>query len=87
MKAYTNKTDKVDDKKCLFGEIKANDKPRKTAARRVLKPLNFFDPIEFAYDVYGETLAHMSEAEIAEISNYDNEAELRSYLQGFYERT
>jgi hypothetical protein len=37
MKPYTNKTDKVDDRKCLFGEIKANKRPRKKAARRLAK--------------------------------------------------
>lgn len=37
MKAYTNKTDKVDDRKCLYSEIRANDKPRKKAARRESK--------------------------------------------------
>lgn len=28
-KPYTDKTDKIDDRKCLYSEIKANDKPRK----------------------------------------------------------
>jgi len=37
MKPYTNKTDKIDDRKCLYSEIKANDKPRKKAARREAK--------------------------------------------------
>ena len=37
MKAYTNKTDKIDDRKCLFSEIRANDKPRKKAVRREVK--------------------------------------------------
>lgn len=37
MKPYTDKTDKVDDRKCLFGEIRANEKARKTAARRKAK--------------------------------------------------
>jgi hypothetical protein len=37
MKPYTDKTDKVDDRKCLYSEIKANDKPRKKAARRKAK--------------------------------------------------
>ena len=40
MKAYTNKTDKIDDHKCLYSEIKANDKPRKKAARREAKKEN-----------------------------------------------
>lgn len=37
MKPYTDKTDKVDERKCLYSEIKANDKPRKKAARRKAK--------------------------------------------------
>jgi len=37
MKAYTNKTDKVDDRKCLYSEIKGNKKARKTACRREAK--------------------------------------------------
>lgn len=37
MKSYTNKTERVDSRKCLYSEIKANDKPRKTAYRRVSK--------------------------------------------------
>lgn len=37
MQPYTNKIDKVDDRKCLFSEIQANDKPRKKAARRKAK--------------------------------------------------
>lgn len=37
MKAYTNKTDKVDERKCLYSEIKGNDKARKKAARRDAK--------------------------------------------------
>jgi hypothetical protein len=37
MKPYTNKTDKVDARKCLYSEIKANDKSRKKAARRDAK--------------------------------------------------
>jgi len=34
MKPYTNKTDKVDERKCLYSEIKGNNKARKKAARR-----------------------------------------------------
>jgi hypothetical protein len=37
MKPYTDKTDKVDRRKCFYSEIKANDKPRKKAARRKAK--------------------------------------------------
>jgi len=37
MKPYTNKTDKVDNRKCLYSEIRGNDKPRKSAARREAK--------------------------------------------------
>lgn len=35
MKAYTNKQDKIDNRKCSFGEIRGNEKPRKKAARRI----------------------------------------------------
>ena len=35
MKAYTNKTDKVDARKCLYSEIKANRRAAKKAARRI----------------------------------------------------
>ena len=34
MKAYTNKTDRVDDRKCLYSEIKKGDKARKKAKRK-----------------------------------------------------
>lgn len=34
MKAYTDKTDRVDSRKCLFSEIKAGDKARKKAKRK-----------------------------------------------------
>ncbi len=37
MRAYTNKTDKVDSSKCLYSEIRGNDKARKKAARRIGK--------------------------------------------------
>jgi hypothetical protein len=37
MKPYTNKTDKVDNRKCLYSEIEANNKSRKKAARRLAK--------------------------------------------------
>jgi hypothetical protein len=37
MKAYTNKIDKIDKRKCLYSEIKGNDKPRKKACRRNAK--------------------------------------------------
>ncbi len=37
MKPYTNKTDRIDERKCLYSEIKANDKPRKKAVRRKSK--------------------------------------------------
>lgn len=37
MKPYTNKTDKVDERKCLYSEIRGNDKTRKKAARRDAK--------------------------------------------------
>jgi hypothetical protein len=34
MKAYSNKTDRTDDRKCLFSEIKKGDKARKKAKRK-----------------------------------------------------
>lgn len=34
MKAYTNKTDRVDDRKCLYSEINKGDKARKKAKRK-----------------------------------------------------
>ena len=37
MRAYTNKTDKVDSCKCIYSEIKGNNKARKKAARRLAK--------------------------------------------------
>lgn len=37
MKAYTNKTDRIDDRKCLYSEINKGDKARKKAARRNAK--------------------------------------------------
>ena len=37
MKPYTNKTEKVDKRKCLYSEIKGNDKARKKAVRRETK--------------------------------------------------
>ena len=37
MKVYSNKTDKIDNRKCLYGEIRANNSSRKKAARRQSK--------------------------------------------------
>ena len=37
MKAYTNKTDRVDERKCLYSEIKKGDKSRKKANRKEAK--------------------------------------------------
>ncbi len=34
MKAYTNKTDRIDDRKCLKSEIKKGEKARKKAKRK-----------------------------------------------------
>lgn len=34
MKTYTNKTDRVDGRKCLYSEIKKGDKARKKAKRK-----------------------------------------------------
>ena len=37
MKPYANKFSEIDDRKCLFVEIRANEKPRKVANRRDAK--------------------------------------------------
>jgi len=37
MKAYTNRTDRIDDRKCLYSEIRGNDKARKKAVRFEIK--------------------------------------------------
>ena len=37
MKTYTNKTDRVDARKCLYSEINAGDKARKKAKRKAYK--------------------------------------------------
>lgn len=34
MRPYTNKTDRIDNKKCLYSEIKKDDKARKKANRK-----------------------------------------------------
>ena len=34
MKTYSNKTDRIDSRKCLFGEVKNGEKARKKAKRR-----------------------------------------------------
>ena len=34
MKAYTNKTDRIDERKCLYSEINHGDKARKKAKRK-----------------------------------------------------
>ncbi len=34
MKAYSNKIDRVDERKCLYSEIKKGNRARKKAARR-----------------------------------------------------
>ena len=37
MKTYTNKTDRIDERKCLFSEINNGDKARKKASRQAAK--------------------------------------------------
>lgn len=37
MKPYTNKSDRIDARKCLLSEINKSDKARKTAARQEAK--------------------------------------------------
>ena len=37
MKAYTNKTDRLDPRKCLYSAIKKNVKPAKKAIRKLFK--------------------------------------------------
>ena len=34
MKAYANKTDRIDSRKCLFSEITGSDRARKKAKRK-----------------------------------------------------
>jgi len=34
MKTYTNKTDRIDERKCLYSEINHDDKARKKAIRK-----------------------------------------------------
>lgn len=41
MKPYTNKTDRIDPRKCLYSEIKKGKRAAKKAIRRVLKKLNY----------------------------------------------
>ncbi len=43
-----------------------------------------FNPMEFAYEKWGETLEYMSDEQIL---YYTNEDDLDSYLRCFYERT
>jgi len=37
MKAYTNKSDRIDDRKCLYSSIRHDDKARKSAIRFKIK--------------------------------------------------
>lgn len=46
-----------------------------------------FEPYEFAYEKFSETINYMSDSEIEEIGQFDNENELREYMSQFYERT
>ena len=46
-----------------------------------------FSPLDYAEDAFPETLNFMSDEELSEIDNFDNEDELREYLQQFFERT
>jgi len=46
-----------------------------------------FSPWDYAEDAFSETLNFMSDEELSDIDNFDNEDELREYLQQFFERT
>lgn len=43
MKAYSNKTDRTDTRKCLYAEINKGNKARKKAARFTAKKLIIID--------------------------------------------
>lgn len=62
---------------------------RKTKNPNDAKPVlgAVFSPWDYAEDAFSETLNFMSDEELSEIDNFDNEDDLREYLQQFFERT
>lgn len=46
-----------------------------------------FSPWDFAENAFSETLNYMTDEELDEIDDFDNENDLREYLQQFFERT
>ena len=44
-----------------------------------------FDPMEYAYDHFSNTMNHMNEEEIEQINDYDNVDDLVSYLISFHD--
>jgi len=46
-----------------------------------------FSPWDYAEEAFSETLNYMSDDELSAIDEFDNENELREYLQQFFERT
>jgi hypothetical protein len=49
--------------------------------------MNTFNPYDYAYEAYSETLNYMSEDEINEISTLESDDEVREYMSQFIERT
>jgi hypothetical protein len=49
--------------------------------------MNEFDPWDYAYEHFGETLNFMSEDEKSEIDSFYNSDDLDDYLRCFIERT
>jgi len=46
-----------------------------------------FDPMDYAYDNFGNTLNYMTEDDIKQINDYDNVDDLVSYLVTFIEQS
>ncbi|QHB39552.1 hypothetical protein HWC92_gp18 [Flavobacterium phage vB_FspS_morran9-1] len=46
-----------------------------------------FDPMDYAYDNFGNTLNYMTEEDIKQINDYDNVDDLVSYLVTFIEQS
>ena len=46
-----------------------------------------FSPWDYAEEAFSETLNYMSSEELSEIDGFDNENELREYMNQFFERT
>ena len=46
-----------------------------------------FDPMDYAYNNFGNTLNYMTEEDIKQINDYDNVDDLISYLVTFIEQS